>query len=440
MAAVSPGIQPNPAGTLPAEDRLFLLSLQFQALRYFLDNQQPCGLVLDRQSNHGPRRTHGLCSTTATGMGFIALALAAGPPYRLISPSEGRRRLQRGMEAARDRLPQDRGMVPHFIHSATGAILGDDVCSTVETAWLVAGALWAAAYLEDPKLQVLAAELYARIDWYYWTAPDDQASRGLLRHGKHTEGRFLPWCWDRLNGETAFMYVLAAGAEAGRAISAQSWSQLQSFFGTVAGLQFNNADLGLFVFQYGLDLLDLVCWRAPGDIDLGTEAAIAACANEQACRAAAETFVTYRHYWGLSAGDGPGEDDSTDVYRAYSPVGPIDGTAHLTAALASAAHCPGSVLEILHRAHGDAMLAPRGRYGFSNVNMDRNWVGRDMVGIDAGAVVLALDNFLHGGRVRAVFHGLECVRLALDRLKFTLRDPAAPGIHADPPPTLRRAC
>ena len=32
---------------------------------------------------------------------------------------------------------------------------------------------------------------------------------------------------------------------------------LRTFHGTVAGFHFNNSDLGLFVFQYGLDLLDL---------------------------------------------------------------------------------------------------------------------------------------------------------------------------------------
>jgi hypothetical protein len=59
-----------------------------------------------------------------------------------------------------------------------------------------------------------------------------------------------------------------------------------------------------------------------------------------------------------------------------------------------------------------------GRYGFSSVNVDHGWVGRDMVGIDAGAAVLALDNFLAANRVRNVFHELACVGRGLDRLGF----------------------
>jgi hypothetical protein len=440
-AAVLPCSDLSPADSLPAADRLFLLSLQHEALHYFLENQHPCGLVLDRQSNHSHRRAHGLCSTAATGMGFIALALAAAPPYRLLSLSEARLAVRRGLEAIRDRLPHDFGVIPHFIHSTTWAIHGTDPRSTIETAWVAAGGLWAAAFLEDAGLEALAADVYGRIDWSYWTTPGTSADAGLLCHGKALDGRFLPWCWDRLNGETAFMYILAVGADAGQAVAPDCWSKLRTYPGTVAGLRFNNADLGLFVFQYGLDLLDLDRWRAPGETDLWAEAGIAAHANERACRAAADHFATYRSYWGLSAGDGPGEPTADDVYRAYSPAGPVDGTAHLTASLASVVHRPDAVLDNLHRAQADQALHPHGRYGFSGVNIDRGWVGRDMVGIDAGAAVLALDNFLHQGRVRAVFHGLPCVRRALERLRFFPCDNSAPGLSTgEPPPTCRQAC
>jgi hypothetical protein len=389
-------------------------------LQYFLDNQRPCGLVLDRQSNHGPSRAHGLCSTAATGMGLISLALAAAPQHRLLTPRAAADRARAALKAALESLPHERGVVPHFVHSASGAVYGADTFSTVETAWLLAGALWSAAFLRDRELTALATTLYERVDWGHWAAPDGPG-QGLLRHGKDAHGRFLSCAWDRLNGETAFMYVLAAGAAEGRALPAAGWQALRPFVGTVAGLSFNNADLGLFVFQYGLDLLDLERWQAPAPVDLWAEAAVAVRANERACRAAADRFSTYRRFWGLSAGDGPGEPPRPEVYRAYSPAGPLDGTAHLTAALASVAHEPDAVLGNLDEARRDGELGVLGRYGFSNVNLDRRWVGRDMVGIDAGAAVLALDNYLHDGRVRAVFHDLPCVGAALQRLRFTRR-------------------
>jgi hypothetical protein len=422
------------AAPTPA-DRGFLLQLQRQALQYFVDNQAANGLMLDRQSNHGPRRTDGICSTAATGMGMVALALAGAPEYQLLGLGTAAGRIKAGLEAGLDRLPHEQGVLPHFIDSATGEILGNDFLSTVETSWLLAGALWAADFLKDPELEALAHRLYHRVDWRFWAAPGGEG--GLLRHGKGHDGRFLPCCWDRLNGETAFMYVLAAGAEDGRALEADCWTALRPFYGTVSGLRFNNADLGLFVFQYGLDLLDLRTWRAPGEVDLWGEARLATVANHQACRELAGSFATFRRYWGLSAGDGPGQPPAPDCYRCYSPTGPVDGTAHLTATVASVAHGVGPVLENLYHAQHDSELPARGRYGFSNVNVDRHWVGRDMVGIDAGAAVLALDNYLFNDRVRGLFQNLACVRRGLGRLGFTRVTP--PYEPSGQPPAVRLA-
>jgi hypothetical protein len=432
---------------LAPADRLFLLQLQKQALQYFLDNQLANGLILDRQRNAGPLQTEGICSMAATGMGLIALALAAAPPFQLLSPSHAAERVRTALETVLYRLPHDHGVIPHFVDSATGAILGRDHFSTIETAWLLAGALWAGSFLKDPEVETLAAQLYHRIDWQHWTTADEPGVlpgkgdcpsllkgtvpfSGLLRHAKGPDGQFFSYTWDRLNGETAFMYVLAAGAAEGKAVSARSWTALRPFYGTVAGLRFNNADLGLFVFQYGLDLLDLYHWRAPGEVDLLAEARLATRANQQACRQAAATFATYRTYWGLSAGDGPGDPPERDTYRCYAPAGPMDGTSHLMATLAAVAHHPEAALENLRAAQHDGQWHTHGRYGFSNINIDRAWVGRDIIGIDAGAAVLALDNFLMQGRVRAVFGNLPCVRAGMERLGFTPLAPASEDPYA----------
>jgi hypothetical protein len=403
---------------LSASDRNFLRSLQMQALQYFVDNQTVAGLILDRQRNRSTPRTTGLCSLAATGMGCVALALAARPEYDLLSPGVAARRVGVALRTCLNDVPADHGVLPHFIESDTLAVRGADVCSTVETAWLVAGALWAAASLRDAELEHLATQLYDRIDWAYWSQDD-----GLIRHGKDCFGRFLGCAWDRLNGETAFMYALAAGADHSRCNPEPAWKALQPFHGTVAGLRFASADLGLFVFQYGLDLLDLSSWHLPGSLDLWAEAAVATEANLLACRAAADRYKTYRRFWGLSAGDGPAHGAESDIYRDYSPLGLIDGTAHLTATLASVAHRPGDVLDQLRAADRDGRLGARGRYGFSNVNLDVGWVGTDMVGIDAGAAVLALDNVLCGDRVRSIFHKLPCIERAVCRVGFVPRLP-----------------
>jgi hypothetical protein len=396
-----------------------LLSLQRQALQYFLDNQVPeTGLVLDRQRNFGPLQGRGLCSTAATGMGWMAMALASAPPYRMLSPAEATLRVRRGLETALERLPHTHGILPHFLDSDTCAVVGWDTRSTIDTAWLLAGGLWAAAFLGEPVLHWLAARLYGRVDWSYWTA-----ANGLIRHGADRAEQPMACCWDRLNGETIFLYIMAAGGMADRAWPAQGWRSLGAFTGEAGGLHFGSADLGLFVFQYGYDLLDLRGWRWPDDRNLIGEAALATEANARVCRSAALRFTTYRRFWGLSAGDGPGDDSDGDTYRCYAPARPLDGTAHISATLPSLAHQPGLVWENVRQAQAERSRPLRGRYGFSSVNLDRGWVGRDMVGIDAGAIVLALDNCLFADRVRSTFHAIEAVQRGLERVGCT---PARP--------------
>jgi hypothetical protein len=353
-------------------------------------------------------------------MGWIALALAAHDPYRLLSPREAATRLQRGMQTALHALPQRRGVVPHFVDSLTGQVFGIDYLSTVETAWLTAGALWSAAFLRDAELQRLAGTLAQRVDWRYWTAPTESTTP-LLRHGQTRDGRFLPCRWDRLNGETVFMYVMATGAEEEYAVPASVWTHLHSFPGEAGGVRFNNSDLGLFVFQYGLDLLDADNWLGPNGVDLAADARSAVEANYRVCRNLADTFTTYRDYWGLSAGDGPAPPPEGFAYRCYAPSGPIDGTAHLTASFASVARRPDRIAENLERAAVERRGALLGQYGYSNVNVDRAWIAPDMIGIDAGALVLAFDNYLHDQRVRRVFHALPCVQRGLARAGFHSR-------------------
>src|SRR5579871_469323 len=229
-------VLPGMANVTATNHRL-LLRLQCQALQYFLENQTPAGLVLDRQSNHGPLREGGLCSTAATGMGWIALALATQHPYSLLSHDEAVLRIRTGLETALGALPHERGIVPHFVDSQTGEVFGRDYLSTIETAWLTAGGLWAAAFLRDATLEPLAHSLWERIDWRYWTNPE-QSRQSLLCHGQAHDRQFLPCVWDRLNGETIFMYVMASGARGDQALPLAAWTNLQSFYGHAGGHYF----------------------------------------------------------------------------------------------------------------------------------------------------------------------------------------------------------
>ncbi len=121
------------------------------------------------------------------GWGSSPSRWRAPPPFRLLPVAAAARRVAAGLRTVLDRLPHDQGVLPHFVDSDTFAVYGADVCSTIETGWIAAGALWAAAFLNDPLLEALANRLYGRIDWRRWAAPN-----GLLRHGKGADGASSP--------------------------------------------------------------------------------------------------------------------------------------------------------------------------------------------------------------------------------------------------------
>jgi len=77
------------------------------------------------------------------------------------------------------------------------------------------------------------------------------------------------------------------------------------------------------------------------------------------------------------------------------------------------------VWENLRQAETERGGRLRGRYGFSCVNLDLSWAATDMVGIDAGAIGLALDNGLMADRVRETFHRIPGVQRGLKRLGCT---------------------
>jgi hypothetical protein len=131
------------ASSITKSDQKLLRVLQRRALRYFLENQGSHGLVQDRQSNFGPTRQGEPLSISATGMGLIAIALASADPYRLISREESILRVRQAILTGLHRVPSDRGILPHFVSPENLQPLGEDAFSTVDSSWVVAGALWA---------------------------------------------------------------------------------------------------------------------------------------------------------------------------------------------------------------------------------------------------------------------------------------------------------
>ena len=223
-------LAPSPA--LSVRDRAFLLDLQRQTLRYFLDNQTADGLVFDRQSNFGPTGDADYAVWPQPGWGSSPSRWRALRRSGSCPPRAAARRVAVGLQTVLDRLPHDQGVLPHFVDSDTFAVYGADVCSTVETGWIAAGALWAAAFLNDPLLEALANRLYGRINWCRWAAPN-----GLLptAKGRMGEVRLHLGPTQRRNGVP--LHFGGRGGERSRP-SPSCWQALRKHESETGGLRF----------------------------------------------------------------------------------------------------------------------------------------------------------------------------------------------------------
>lgn len=400
----------------PAEVRQ-LIDLEKRLLTYFIDNQEPTGLIRDRQRNHGPLQERGITSSSATGMGLIALTLASHKEIGLLSRKEAEQRITRALERA-IKLPEFNGMVAHFYGEDQEPLNTHDAIATIDSTWLIAGALWAASFFKSSPIDTLATKLHDRVNWRQWTDPEDKQRPDLLRHGMGADGKPLTVRWDRINNETAFMYLIATGSCGTKNVGRTVWNQLDPGWGHLEGERLGSADLGLFALTWSLELFDFAPYYFTDGLNLAREADIGARLNYRICRAQSGRFKTFKAYWCLSAGDGPPYEGKEAVYREYSPK-LSDGTANLQAAVTALRTCPDEVFANLEAAAKDGRIL--GRYGLSSVNLDRGFVSPDVIGTDAGAAALAVHNVLFDEEVRTVFHNVPCIVAAREGMQSYCR-------------------
>ena len=421
-------VQVNPT-TLNAQistsEREILQGLQKQYIQYFLDNQ--CGeeahetvrdLVLDRQRNFGQRYKEPPVISSSTS-GYACCGIALAYKHGLISREEAVSRIKRLLTAALA-LPHEKGIGPHFVNVKDGSNTAIDKYSTVDWGWLLVGAGWSAQHLQSEELEVLFQELYKRVQWQYWT---HESESGLLRHGRHLDGRLLSSCWDRANAETLVLYLLATGAH-NDALPATVWQKLEPQWVEVRGIKIASGDLGLFTHQWGLELFPAEPLTKVIGIDLMAEHAKAVQAELDLKRESG--------LWGISAGDEPcdeGTDQtggiSTVIRYAEHSLGANDQTFNITASIASIGVNPRAVLQNLEKVKESEQRYSRrimGRYGPSNFKICKKGdkeillIGSDAVGVDVGAAMLAIENVIGDNDVRNTFRKLPCIQRATERM------------------------
>jgi hypothetical protein len=364
--------------------------IEHRAFRFFWEQADPhTGLINDRAGNFGPD-DYTVASIAATGYGLAALPIGVERGWIDHDQAANRARLTLQFSLT---LAHQNGWIVHFVDKHSGERVWQSEFSTIDTALLVAGALAAGQYFAArvPEVAALSDQLYRRLDWW-WVLTNDgtQPDKRMVSQGTRLESGFITnnW-WDY--SEAVLLYLLGLGAPA-KPLPQNSWEAFERPLAKYGGLEWFRAG-PIFIHQMPYGYFDLRNHRDRLGFDYWLSSTNAMKINHRFCRYRAKKRKTYAEgFWGLNASDGP------DGYKPYGVAGdPEDGTVSPTGAIASVIFTPDlaiSVAQAMYEKDGGALW---GKYGFTNAfNIDRDWHSPDVIGIDLGMALLAIENYRSG--------------------------------------------
>ena len=341
--ANGPVIEPDSSQTHAARevrtDDALLDQLQHEAFDYFMKNINPRnGLIADT--------TRGGAPSSIAVVGFALSAYPVGVDRSWITRPEA---VERTLAVLRFFMDSDQSGSPdatgyqgyyfHFLDMQSGKRVWLSELSLIDTAFLVAGVLSAAAYFkadtpDETELRRLANALYHRVDWR-WA----QQNGAAVTHGWKPECGFLNYGWEGYS-EAILLYVLGLGSPT-HPLTEQSvpaWTMTYQWE-NLYGQEFLYAG-PLFIHQFSHAWID---FRGIRDqfmrekaCDYFENSRRATYVQREYALRNPRSFAGYSaDCWGLSAGDGPSAEPRLiagrhQAFYGYAargvPYGPDDGT------------------------------------------------------------------------------------------------------------------
>jgi hypothetical protein len=367
--------------------------LGHKAFRWFQDNRNPrTGLVRDRAPNwKGRTKTSDMASIAS--LGYYLSLLPEAVRLGEITRAEAEANAVLALRFVSDKMHHEHGLLYHFTDWETGKRWDKCEISVLDTSIFFNGCIVAAEAFGG-EVADLANRLADRADWPHFLVNHHKTGKKVLSFGwKPEEG--LLGAADFRSSEIAMPYFLAVGSRT-HPIDAECWYNTPLNYGNLCGYKILNPGYPLFTSYYGLAWHDLKGMSDRTGVDLEANARLAALANRAFCRTLAGKFrscqISEGSWWGISAGDSP---------KGY--IGPalvateLDGTLWPTAALAALPSIPRELEQDLMKWRASkTWQRVSGDYGLSPFNLDKEWVGDDLIGIDIGSFYLSLANYRNG--------------------------------------------
>jgi hypothetical protein len=396
----------------------FLQNLQCRAFAYFEHECHPdTGLILDKDAPDWP------ASIAATGLALASYPVAVERGWLSMKAAIERtlttlRFLWHSRQGPEPEASGYRGFYYHFLDMATGRRAWNCELSSVDTAFLVAGALAAAAYFSGPsaeqsEIRELAESIYRRVEWP-WLLDRD----GRIGHGWKPESGFIPFSWQGYD-EALLLHVLALGSPT-HPVPASTYAAWTDSFAWTRCYDIDYLySAPLFTHQLSHVWLDLrgirdVFMHGKG-IDYFENSRRATLIQQRYAIDNPLGFNGYgRHVWGITASEGPGPatrliDGIERYFYDYAgrgaPYGTDDGTLAPWAVVASLPFAPPMVLDTLRHYTDSLDLHDCHRYGFratfnptfgGSPDSLCGWESPWHVGLNLGPIVLMIENHRSG--------------------------------------------
>jgi hypothetical protein len=414
-----------PIGSQNSSDDAMLHQLQKETFAYFLqESNLENGLVRDKTKKDWPS------SIAATGLALASYPIGVERSF-LTRDDAIKRTLAtlRFFSHSRQGTEADatgyRGFYYHFLDMQTGRRAWKCELSTIDSAFLLAGALTAAMYFDrdtlvEREVRELADALYRRADWRW------AQNRGLtVSQGWKPEIGFFKYRWEGYD-EALLLYVLALGSPTHPLVgenyrawsSTYKWKKMYDTEFLYAG--------PLFIHQLSHIWLD---FRGIQD-DFMRKKGIDYFENSRRATLVQQRYAIrnprrFSHYgercWGITASDGPGPATRRvagirrkffDYVSRGVPFGPDDGTIAPWAVVASLPFAPEIVLPTI-RHFDELRLREKNPYGFKGTfnptypeksRRPCGWATPWHFGLNQGPVVMMIENYRTGFLWRLMRH------------------------------------
>jgi hypothetical protein len=414
-------------------DEALIARVQHAAFSYLLDYANTeTGLVADTSRRGSP------CSVAVVGFALSCypIAIRNGWLSRADAAVRTLKVLRFFSQSTQSEKPDAtgyKGFYYHFIDVQTGKRVWQCELSLIDTALLIAGVLVAGRYFDgdgESEIRGLADALYRRVDWRW--AQDGTPG---LSQGWKPECGFLHYGWEGYN-EATLLYVLGLGSptfpltESGyvRWSLTYQWENLLGRDVLYSGPLFTHLFSHAWIDFRGIR--DTFMREKASDYFENTKNAIAI--HREYGERNPHGFRAYsRDFWGVTAGDGPVDEEMRENGRDLRffgymsrgvPYGPDDGTIAPWAMLATlpfAAEVALAGTRRLLEMYPQVCSQNRFSSGF-NPTLRREtggWLSEGWYGLDQGLLMMMIENH-RTGLIWEIMRRCNYVRDGLKRAGF----------------------